>query len=191
VSAGRKRVERGDVLRADEATAEQLDRGGRAKAFPGVGDYRPDAITARVALRVLATERPRFLFVGLGDADEYGHRNDYHGYLEAVHASDTFLGDLFATLDQMGARGRHTTVLVTADHGRAYDFQDHGGRYPESGRVWLVAAGGPVEGHGLVAASRRHTLSDVAPTVRALLGIGGEGEPIREVVPFAGTPSKP
>jgi hypothetical protein len=188
VSAGRKRVERGDVLRADEETAAQLDRGGRAKAFPGDGDYRPDAVTARVALRVLATEHPRFLFVGLGDADEYGHRNDYHGYLAAVHASDAFLGDLFATLDQMGARGRHTTVLVTADHGRAYDFKDHGGRYPESGRVWLVAAGGDVQGHGLVAASRRHTLSDLAPTVRALLGIDGEGEPIREVVPFAGTP---
>ena len=41
---------------------------------------------------------PRFLFVGLGDADEYGHRNDYHGYLEAVHASDAFLGELFATI---------------------------------------------------------------------------------------------
>jgi hypothetical protein len=191
VSAGRKRVERRDVLRADEGTASQLDRGGRAKPFPGDGDYRPDAITARVALRVLATEHPRFLFVGLGDADEYGHRNDYHGYLEAVHASDAFLGDLFATLDQMGARGRHTTVLVTADHGRAYDFKDHGGRYPESGRVWLVAAGADVQGHGLVAASRRHTLSDVAPTVRALLGIGGEGEAIPEVVPFAGTRGRP
>jgi hypothetical protein len=191
VSAGRKRVERGDVLRADPATADQLDRGSRAKSFPGEGDYRPDSITARVALRVLAAERPRFLFVGLGDADEYGHRNDYRGYLEAVRASDGFLGEVFATLDQMGARGRHTTVLVTADHGRAYDFKDHGGRYPESGRVWLVAAGGDVRGHGLVAASRRHTLSDVAPTVRGLLGIGGEGEPIPEVVPFAGAPGKP
>ena len=158
------------------------------KAFPGEGDYRPDALTARVALDVLATERPRFLFVGLGDADEYGHRNDYRGYLEALHASDAFLGDLFATLDRMGARGRHTTVLVTADHGRAYGFKDHGPRYPESGRVWLVAAGGDVKGHGLVAASRRHTLSDVAPTVRALLGIGGEGRPIPEVAAFAGTP---
>jgi hypothetical protein len=191
VSAGRKRVERGDVLRADEATAEQLDRGARARAFPGEGDYRPDAITARVALRVLATRRPRLLFVGLGDADEYGHRNDYHGYLEAVRASDAFLGELFAALDQMGARGRHTTVLVTADHGRAYDFKDHGGRYPESGRVWLVAAGDDVRGHGLVAASRRHTLSDLAPTVRTLLGIGGEGTPIAEIAPTAGTPVRP
>jgi hypothetical protein len=39
-----------------------------------------------------------------------------------------------------------------------------------------------VHGHGLLPASRRHTLSDVAPTVRALLGIAGDGHPIDEVV---------
>jgi Metalloenzyme superfamily len=182
MSAGRKLVGRADALRADASTAALLDRGARAKGFPGEGDYRPDAFTSRIALHYLADARPRFLFVGLGDADEYGHRNDYHGYLEAVHASDAFLGDLLATLDTMGERGRHTTVLVTADHGRAYSFRDHGGRYPESGRVWLVAAGADVRGHGLVAASHRHTLSDIAPTVRALLGMSGPGQPIRELL---------
>ena len=186
VTAGRHRVEGGAVLRTDDATAALLDGGARARAFPGEGDYRPDAITAKLALRVLATRRPRFLFVGLGDADEYGHRNDYRSYLEAIHASDGFLGELFATLDGMGARGRHTTVLVTADHGRAYGFKDHGARYPESARVWLLAGGGDVRGHGLVTASRRHTLSEVAPTVRALLGVHGEGTPIAEAPGFPG-----
>jgi bisphosphoglycerate-independent phosphoglycerate mutase (AlkP superfamily) len=87
----------------------------------------------------------------------------------------------------MGARGAHTTVLVTADHGRAYDFKDHGSRFPESGRVWLLAAGGDIHGHGLVTASRRHTLSDVAPTVRGLLGIHGEGAALAEVLASRGT----
>jgi hypothetical protein len=182
VTAGRRLLSRGDRLRSDGATQRLVDRGARARAFPGSGDYRPDAFTAKVALRVLETERPRLLFVGLGDADEYAHRGDYHGYLEAVHASDAFLGELQSTLGRMGARGKHTTILVTADHGRAYGFVDHGARYPESARVWLVAAGSDVRGHGLLAASRRHTLSDIAPTVRALLGIGGgDGDPIGEI----------
>ncbi len=182
MSAGRKLVSRPDVLRSDPAMGPLLDRGARVKAWPGQGDYRPDAFTGKVALRYLEMARPRLLFVGLGDADEYAHRGDYHGYLEAVHASDAFLGDLQATLARMGARGRHTTVLVTADHGRAYSFNDHGARYPESSRVWLVAAGGDVHGHGILASARRHTLSDIAPTVRALLGIPGEGRPIDEVL---------
>jgi hypothetical protein len=188
VSAGRKRMEREDALRADAKTASLLDEGAGAAPFPGEGDYRPDRYTARVALRHLETARPRFLFVGLGDADEYGHRNDYRRYLEALHASDAFLGDLAATLARMGARGRHTTVLVTTDHGRAYDFRDHGPTHPESGRVWLLAEGDDVRGRaasagaGAESGSReqvRYTLSNVAPTVRALLGIaGGDGEAV-------------
>ncbi len=170
LTAGRKLVDREDVLRADASTASMLDEAAHAPSFPGWGDYRPDAFTGRLALRRLAVSRPRFLFVGLGDADEYAHRNDYAGYLKAVHASDTFLGDLTTLLRSMGARGRHTTVLVTADHGRARNFVDHGPQFPESGRVWLVAAGADVADRGLVAASR-HTLSDVAPTIRALLGM--------------------
>jgi hypothetical protein len=174
VSAGRKILEREDTLRADPGASHLLDVGSRAKAWPGEGDYRPDAFTAQLALRHLAAARPRFLFVGLGDADECAHRNDYRGYLDAIRAADQFLGDLEALLATpaiMGARGRHTTVLVTADHGRAYDFTDHGPRFPESGRVWLVAGGADVAGRGLVASPQRRTLSEVAPTVRALLGM--------------------
>jgi hypothetical protein len=178
LTAGRKLVDREDLLRADDATAHLLDQSSRVSPWPGLGDYRPDAFTGRIALRRLAVSRPRFLFVGLGDADEYAHRNDYAGYLQAVHASDAFLGDLTALLGSMGARGRHTTVLVTADHGRAHNFIDHGARFPESGRVWLVAAGADVLDRGLVAASR-HTLSDVAPTIRALLGITQTAMPQR------------
>jgi hypothetical protein len=182
MSAGRKLLSRAEVLRADSAMPPLLERGARVKPWPGEGDYRPDAFTSRVALRYLETTRPRMLFVGLGDADEYAHRGDYHGYLEALHASDAFLGELQATLGRMGARGRHTTVLVTADHGRAYSFNDHGARYPESARVWLLAAGGDVHRHGVLSAAAPHTLSDIAPTVRALLGIPGPGRPIDEVV---------
>jgi hypothetical protein len=182
LSAGRRLVAHAEALRADAETAALLDQGAGARPFPGEGDYRPDAWTARLALRVLETARPRFLFVGLGDGDEYAHRSEYGRYLDALRAADAFLGRLLETLGAMGARGRHTTVILTADHGRARDFRDHGPRFPESGRVWLVAGGGDVPGHGLVAASRRHTLSDVAPTVRALLGIPGDGAPIDEVV---------
>jgi phosphopentomutase/2,3-bisphosphoglycerate-independent phosphoglycerate mutase family metalloenzyme len=183
LSAGRKLVQREEALRADPATAALLDEASRAGPWPGEGDYRRDAFTARIALRRLVVGRPRFLFVGLGDADEYAHRNNYRGYLDAMREADAFLGDVMTALRTMGARGQHTTLLVTSDHGRAHDFVDHGRQFPESGRVWLVAGGNDVVGRGFMATSRRHTLSDVAPTVLALLGIAnGDAAPISEIV---------
>jgi hypothetical protein len=182
VSAGRARVEHASELLAIPGVAPLLEESARGRAWPGEGDYRPDALTSRVALRVLEAARPRFLFVGLGDADEYAHHGDYRGYVGALHDSDVFLGQLSAALGRMGARGLHTTVVVTTDHGRASDFCDHGQRYPESRRIWLVASGEDVRARGFVAAARRYTLSDVAPTVRALLGIAaGDGAPIAEI----------
>jgi hypothetical protein len=183
LSTGRRFVGQEEALRDDRVIASLLDAGKQTSPYPGAGEYRPDVLTARIALRYLATARPRFMFVGLGDADEYGHRNDYHGYLRAIHEADDFLGELSVTLEAMGARGRHTTVLLTTDHGRAYDFRNHGMWHPESGRVWLVASGEDVRSRGLVASTRKHTLLDVAPTVRALLGMKvGDGEPISEIV---------
>ncbi len=182
VTAGRHFVARSALLRSDDATSRWLDLGRAAGPWPGRGDYRPDAFTAQVALHYLESSRPRFLFVGLGDADEHAHHDDYASYLEAVHQADAFVGALAELLGRMGARGRHTTVLITADHGRAFDFKDHGPQYPESGRVFLVAIGQDVRHPHAAGAARRHTLSDVAPTVRALLGVGGgTGEAIPEI----------
>lgn len=35
---------------------------------------------------------PSFLFLGLGDTDEYAHRNDYRGYLRALGHADHVVG---------------------------------------------------------------------------------------------------
>jgi hypothetical protein len=178
LSAGRSRLSHVELLSADDVGRDLLDRGAHAEAFPGYGDFRPDRLTAAIALRYLETRRPRLMFLGLGEPDEYAHRGDYAGYLGSLRAADAILGDLFAVLDRMGDRGRHTTVLVTADHGRGRDYRFHGRDFPESARVWLVAAGGGIEARGLVQSLGPHRLADVAPTVRLLLDLPADGSPV-------------
>jgi hypothetical protein len=192
VSAGRRLLGNDRVLSSDVEARRILEGAADASPLPGEGDYRPDAQTAHLALRVLAEARPRFLFVGLGDTDEHAHRGYYRGYLEALHAADAFLGELREVLRTMGPRGEHTTVLVTTDHGRARDFTDHGAEFPESARVWLVAAGKDVRGRGPLRTSRRYTLSNVAPTVRALLGTGSHVgvEELEPALPIIGGESR-
>ena len=139
--------------------------------WPGSGDFRPDRLTAAKALEHLEKAQPDLLYVGLGEPDEYGHHDDYAGYLRALTYADSVIGKLLAVLDHMGSRGRQTHLFVTADHGRARDFKGHGGFAPESARVWLVASGPSITARGRVVSSRERHLADVAPTLRTVLGL--------------------
>lgn len=159
-----------------------------AEPWPGIGLYRPDLHTARIALETFRLKRPGLLYVGLGDTDEYGHHGSYADYAAALRLADTFIGDLAAAIAAQDAWA-HTTVLVFPDHGRAASFRDHGVDFPESGRIFLFAFGAGVARLGATNACPTHdiTLLDIAPTVRALLGLVADpsadaGRPIAEVV---------
>lgn len=172
ISVGRHAGATRDWLRYDEEAAALLDAGERAGPDPGHGDYRRDRATAAIALRYLKRVEPRFLFLGLGDTDEYAHRNDYRGYLRALGHADFVIGQVSLTLRKLERTGRRTTLLVTTDHGRAQDFSGHGGYAPESALVWLVAAGWGIEARGVVTPPSARYLADVAATVRSLAGVG-------------------
>jgi hypothetical protein len=187
VSTGRHTRSNESRLRFDAESAELLDRGAEADPYPGRGDFRPDRFTADLALRYLAARRPRFMFLGLGEPDEVAHKGDYAAYLRALREADRVIGALASTLEAMGERGKRTTVWVTADHGRAANFRDHGGAYAESARTWLVAFGYGIAARGVAIAPRPRHLADIAPTVRALLGLeqdraAGGGVVLRELL---------
>jgi hypothetical protein len=142
--------------------------GDDSTAFPGNGEYRPDRDTAALGMEHLKAHKPRFLWIALGDTDEWAHRHDYRGYLDALRFADTFIGDLSAELARMGEYGARTTLLVTTDHGRDENFADHGG--PASAGVWLMARGEAVPRRGVAVPTKRRYLRDIAPTISALLG---------------------
>lgn len=159
-----------DTLRSDAVIADLLDVGAEVGPYPGGGDYRPDYYTAAIALRYLWARRPRFLFIGLGDTDEWGHQDNYEAYLQALRFADAFVGNILDTLEMMGTYGSRTTVIVTTDHGRSNDFTGHG-RSHESGQVWLMATGGGVPALGFVDSPRERRLADIDPTIRSLVGL--------------------
>ena len=177
LSAGRHHGETRDRLRVDDCASALLDEAARAPARPGRVDYRADRYTSLLALEYVVKRRPRALFIGLGDTDEYGHAHDRAAYLRALSEVDGFIGALFTALDSLGDYGAETTVMITTDHGWSDDLDDHGGFAPESGRVFLLAAGGSIPARGLVDARTRHHLADVAPTARALLQLPPDRDP--------------
>jgi hypothetical protein len=172
ISTGRVAGHNLDAMRADPTAAFLLDRGRESDPAPGHGDYRPDGATADLALQLLQTRRPRFLFLSLGDADERAHANDYPAYLAALRAADATLGRMVAEVASWGDAGRHVTFAVTADHGRCDNFVDHGRNCAESARTFLVMGGGAVPRRGFVALKEERHLRDIAPTLRALAKVG-------------------
>jgi hypothetical protein len=163
-----------------------LQAGERFTPELGEHDFRADAHTAEAALSYWEARRPRLLFVALGETDEYAHADDYRAYLDALHRVDAIIGRFARRAAQHAARGRPTTLLVTTDHGRADGFIEHGGQWPESARIWLVAAGSGIRAHGYVKSPLPRRLADIAPTIRHLMRMpprseGRHGEVLDEL----------
>jgi hypothetical protein len=164
-----------------------LGAGARQSSHPGHGDFRPDARTAQLAVRYFDTYQPRLLFIGLGEPDEYAHRNDYANYLRSLRAADELIGDLSRKLSTLAARGARTALFITTDHGRADSFVSHGAKHPESAQVWLVAAGTGIAARGIQRGTTRRFLADIAPTMRHLLSLPADahphaGQPLAELI---------
>jgi hypothetical protein len=176
MSTGRNGGPTRELFRRDPVSRALVDEGAQSPAEPGSGDFRPDRLTAQVALRHLEIARPRFLFVSLGEPDEYAHRGDYAGYLRALRHADLTIGLISRALEEHARQGVRTVLFVTADHGRSKDFAHHGSAHPESARVWLFARGTEVTRRPLPAAGARY-LADLAPTLRTVLGLGTDRHP--------------
>lgn len=185
VSAGRSGGSNQRIFHRYPETLAAYQRGKAADPKPGSGDFRPDRLTQELALSYLAHERPSFLFVGLGETDEFAHKNDYVGYLRALRAADGMIGAVHQLLLAAERRGVSTLLFVTSDHGRS-DFVHHGAAYPESARTWLVAAGSTVTARGSVNSPVPRTLSDLAPTLRFIWGLDASESRARARAPALG-----
>lgn len=139
---------------------------------------RWDRYTWSQATRYLRTHRPRFLYIGLGDTDEYGHRDEYPQYLNAIRENDERLAELVRTLDSMGDYGARTAIVLTTDHGRGSVSQWgwHGTpALPGARRVFayiMPPRSGSARFEVLPAETTAFRHSDLRPTIEALLGVG-------------------
>jgi hypothetical protein len=179
-----------DALARDPKVAPALTAGERTPSAVGDEDFRRDGETGNVALAVLESRRPAFLFVGLGEPDEYAHQANYREYLGALRRDDAIVGRIAEWVRRANASGHPATLMVTTDHGRSSGFTDHGKDHPESARVWMVAMGDGVAARGAVASPKVRHLADVGQTVRSLLGlelsrVNGAGHRLEELASSA------
>lgn len=131
-----------------------------------------DTITMQAAREYLVKQRPRVLFIGLGETDEWGHARRYDRYLHAAHRADDYLRRLWELVQSIPEYKDQTTIVIAPDHGRGStirDWTDHGAKIEGAEYIWLGIIGPDTPPLG-VRSDVEVTLSQVAATLAAVVG---------------------
>ena len=135
-------------------------------------DNQIDTITMQVAREYLLKHKPRVLFIGLGETDEWGHGRRYDRYLHAAHRADAFVGRLWELLQSLPEYKGQTSLVLGCDHGRGNtirDWTDHGAKIEGAEFVWSAVLGPETPALG-VRSEVNATLSQIAATLATLVG---------------------
>ena len=134
-------------------------------------DHKPEMSAREVADRVVHAiddDGYGFVVVNFANPDMVGHTGVIPAVVRAVETTDECLGRVVDAVERAGG-----VTLVIADHGNAENLLQEDGISPQTAHttnpvpVLLTAPG---------AGLRDGELSDVAPTVLALLGLDGSSE---------------
>jgi hypothetical protein len=133
-----------------------------------------DAFLQAAVLDEVRRNRPRVLFVGYGETDEWAHLGRYDLLLRSAHDMDRFVAELWDAMQAMPEYKDQTTFLITADHGRGQgleDWKEHGNDTAGSSEIWIAAIGPDTPAWGERRIAAPVTQSQIAATVAALLGL--------------------
>lgn len=140
-------------------------------------------------LDYVKSQKPRAMFVGYGETDNWAHSGRYDLVLECAHQFDHFVAELWKTMEEMPEYSGRTTFLITADHGRGsgpVEWKDHGKDEKGSENIWLAVIGPDTPPLG----ERTHiapiTQSQIAATIAALLGQDFRRASPRAAAPVSG-----
>jgi hypothetical protein len=152
---------------------------------------RLDVLTYIAAREYLKENKPRLLYIGFDETDEYAHHGSYDFYLGAAHAEDAMLSDIWQTVQSLPEYKNKTTLIVTCDHGRGDkikdQWRDHGRNVVDAGHIWIAILGPDTSPAGEIKTKTLLYQKQIAPTLAALLGYTflpdqGKADPITTVL---------
>lgn len=134
---------------------------------------RYDSITTSGAIEEMKTNKPRVLFVALGETDDWAHKGRYDRYLLSANQNDGFIRDLYETAQSIPEYKDNTLFLIACDHGRGdgrEGWKSHSVLLPGSERIWLAAFGPGLSVSGIDQGGKFEQ-AQVAATVAAYLDL--------------------
>ena len=132
-----------------------------------------DSLQQVPLLDYIRAKQPKVLFVGYGEADNWGHSGRYDLVLHSAHDIDHFIEQLWNTMQSIPAYRDQTTFIITADHGRGSgltEWKDHGAEQKGSENIWIAVIGPDTPPLGERSDISPVTQSQIAATLACFLG---------------------
>jgi hypothetical protein len=132
-----------------------------------------DAPMHLAAKEYIKTRKPRLVFIGYGETDEWAHAGRYDLLLRSAHQVDAFVADLWQTMQAMPEYRGNTTFIITTDHGRGSGddgWRRHGRDVDGAENTWIALLGAGVAARGERGPAPSLTSSQIAATIARLLG---------------------
>jgi hypothetical protein len=146
---------------------------------PRFWDEEPfDVLTFHTSLEYVKANRPRLLYLSLGETDDWAHAGKYDEYLKSANRFDSYVKELWNTLQSMPQYRNKTTLILTCDHGRGDGpmWTSHGTSVPHSEATWMAFLGPDTPAIGEVSSESKVTNSQIAATLANLLGFDYRSE---------------
>ena len=141
---------------------------------------RFDAFTQAWALDALRTKHPRVLYVAYGETDDFAHDGRYDQVLWSAKRTDTFLAELWQTVQADPVYAGKTTMIITTDHGRglgpsASAWRSHGKpAFAGSDQTWMALIGPNVSARGSLEEGTCASANQVAASLLEALGLDAQ-----------------
>ena len=131
-------------------------------------------LTYFLAKEYIKTNKPRVLFIGFDETDDWAHNGRYDYYLHTANLTDRYLADLWHMLQSMPAYKDKTTLIITTDHGRGdavkKDWVRHRKEVEGADQTWMLFLGKGIRQKGEVKEPWQLYQAQLAQTIAQLLG---------------------
>lgn len=146
-----------------------------------------DVFTHYAAMEYLKTHKPRVLYIGYGETDEWAHHGHYRDYLDAAHQTDAWIAQLWQWLQSDEQYRGKTALFITVDHGRGDSpkstWTSHNAKIAGANEIWFAAMGPGIAPLGEIKSESRYYQRQFAQTFAGLLGVRFSCEhPVAEAI---------
>jgi len=148
---------------------------------------RPDHLTYFIAKEYIKEYKPKVIYIGFDETDDYAHGGRYDHYLNMANMTDKWLADLWNMIQSMPGYKDKTTMLITTDHGRGdkvkNEWTSHGKKIEGADQIWFAAIGAGIVPMGEVKKVEQLYQAQIAQTIASLLGLNFKApQPVEKAI---------